>query len=82
MNGACCPEEDDKTVFSDQIVCLDVGIHVDGFIGDNAVTVDLSGKHENLVKASREALDNAITIMKPGITLGEIGKSTFLQKNN
>lgn len=75
MNGACCPEEDDKTVFSDQIVCLDVGVHVDGFIGDNAVTVDLSGKHEDLVKASREALDNAIAIMKPGITLGEIGKT-------
>jgi len=69
-----CPEEDDKTIFSDQIVCLDVGVHVDGFIGDNAVTVDLSGKHEDLVKASREALENAIKTVKVGVTLGEIGK--------
>jgi|TARA_Y100000310_G_C20693023_1_gene823650 methionyl aminopeptidase len=69
-----CPDEDDKTVFSDQVVSLDVGVHIDGFIGDNAVTVDLSGKHEDLVKASREALENAIKTIKVGVTLGEVGK--------
>ena len=70
-----CPDEEDKIVFSDQIACLDVGVHVDGFIGDNAVTVDLSGKYENLVKASKEALENAIKIIKVGVTLREIGKT-------
>jgi methionyl aminopeptidase len=70
-----CPDEDDKIVFSDQVACLDVGVHVDGFIGDNAVTVDLSGKNENLVKASREALENAIKTVKVGVTLGEIGRA-------
>lgn len=69
-----CPDEDDKTVFSGQIVSLDVGVHVDGFIGDTAVTVDLSGKHNDLVKASREALDNAIKTIKVGVALNEIGK--------
>ena len=70
-----CPDEEDKTVFSDQLVCLDVGVHVDGFIGDTAVTVDLSGKNEDLVKASREALENAIKTIKIGTTLSEIGKT-------
>ena len=70
-----CPDEDDKIIFSDQVVCLDVGVHVDGFIGDNAVTVNLSGKNEDLVKASREALENAIKTIKVGVTLGEIGKT-------
>ncbi|HJN57015.1 MAG TPA: type II methionyl aminopeptidase [Candidatus Woesearchaeota archaeon] len=69
-----CPDEDD-IIFSDQLACLDVGVHVDGYIGDNAVTVDLSGKNENLVKASKEALDNAISVVKPGVTLTEIGKA-------
>lgn len=69
-----CPEQDDKTVFKDQLVSIDIGVHIDGYIGDNALTVDLSGKNEDLVKASREALDNAIKIIKPGITLGEIGR--------
>lgn len=70
-----CPEEDDKTIFSGQIACLDVGVHIDGFIGDTAVTVDLSRKHEDLVKASRDALDNAIKAIKVGVTLAEIGKT-------
>ena len=70
-----CPEEDDKTVFSDQLICLDVGVHVDGFIGDTAVTIDLSGKYADLIKAAEEALDNAIKIIEVGTTLGEIGKT-------
>ncbi len=70
-----CPEEDDKTVFSDQVVCLDVGVHVDGFIGDTAATVDLSGKYTQLVKASEEALANAIRVIKPGAEIGEIGQA-------
>jgi len=69
-----CPDEEDKTIFSDQLVCLDVGVHVDGFIGDTAVTVDLSGKYNDLIKAAEEALQNALGIIKPGITLGEIGR--------
>ena len=69
-----CPDQDDKTVFEDQLVCLDVGVHIDGFIGDNACTVDLSGKHADLVKASRKALQEAEKILGPGIELGEIGR--------
>jgi len=69
-----CPDEDDKTIFSDQVVSLDVGAHVDGYIGDNAVTVDLSGKREKLIIAVREALDEALKIIRVGITTGEIGK--------
>ena len=69
-----CPDEEDKTIFSDQLVCLDVGVHVDGFIGDTAVTIDLSGKYNDLIKAAEEALDNAVKIIKPGVTLSEIGK--------
>jgi len=70
-----CAEPDDKTVFEDQLACLDVGVEVEGAIGDNALTVDLSGKHTELVKASREALNNAIKIIQIGTPLGEIGKT-------
>ncbi|HHE64831.1 MAG TPA: type II methionyl aminopeptidase, partial [Bacteroidetes bacterium] len=50
------------------------GAMVDGYIGDNALTVDL-GDNEKLVKASREALNNALKIVSPGVTLSEIGKT-------
>ena len=69
-----CPEDDDKIVFSEQIVSLDVGVHVDGCIGDNALTVDLSGNNKDLLKASEEALKAAIETVKVGVELRKIGK--------
>ncbi|MFH0978520.1 MAG: type II methionyl aminopeptidase [Candidatus Woesearchaeota archaeon] len=70
-----CAEPNDETVFDKQVCCLDVGVHIDGCIGDTACTVDLSGENAELVKASREALDNVSKIIRVGITLGEIGKT-------
>lgn len=61
--------------FKDELVNLDVGVHVDGCIGDNALTVDLSGNHSDLVKASKEALQNALKVIQIGTTLGDIGKA-------
>ena len=68
-----CPEDDNELVFSDQVVSLDVGVHVDGFIGDTACTVDLSGENSSLVKASLEALKAAIEKVKVGVKLSSIG---------
>jgi methionyl aminopeptidase len=69
-----CPEIDDSSVFNKQLASIDVGVHINGFIGDNALTVDLSGENSELVKASREALENALKKVSIGVTLGEIGK--------
>jgi methionyl aminopeptidase len=69
-----CADEDDELVLTDQLICLDVGVCVNGAIGDNATSVDLSGKYEKLLLAPRKALDSAISIIKPDITLSEIGK--------
>jgi methionyl aminopeptidase len=74
-----CPLADDMTVFKEtDIIKLDCGVHVDGFIADNARTIifkDNSRYDElnNIKKASEEALKNALSIIKPGATLGEIG---------
>lgn len=70
-----CPEDEDKTVFSDQLISLDVGVHVDGCIGDNACSVDLSGSNTELVEASQEALKAAIEVVKVGVKLSTIGKA-------
>jgi len=69
------PDHDDDTTFDGNIACLDVGAHIDGCVGDNALTVDLSGKYGTLVKASKEALDAAIRTVRVGATLGEIGRA-------
>jgi len=69
-----CAEPDDSTIFENQVVSLDVGVHVDGCMGDNACTIDLSGAHSDLVKASREAVNNAMKVVQIGTPVNEIGK--------
>jgi len=69
-----CPNLDDDIIFKDQVASLDIGVHINGAIGDNARTIDLSGNHAELIKASEEALDNALKTVKAGVTLGQIGK--------
>ena len=56
------------------LVKLDVGAHVKGFIGDNAVTVEVgTNKYGDLIRASKEALEVAIDIVKPGVAINKIG---------
>jgi len=66
------PARDDETEFGEEMVCLDVGVHVDGYIADAATTVDLSGTPD-LVEAAEEALDVAIDAVAPGVDTGYIG---------
>ncbi|WOF16692.1 type II methionyl aminopeptidase [Methanoplanus sp. FWC-SCC4] len=54
------------------VVKVDMGVHIDGYVADTAMTVDL-GKNDLLVEASRSALNTAISMVKPGVTTGEIG---------
>jgi methionyl aminopeptidase len=65
--------DDDATLDGSEVVNIDVGVHVDGYIGDTAVTVDLSGDHGDLVDASADAVANALDIVEPGLNVGEIG---------
>ncbi|MDG6256684.1 MAG: type II methionyl aminopeptidase [Methanomicrobiaceae archaeon] len=66
--------EDDRTFAASDLVKVDLGVHVEGYIADTALTVDL-GKNDLLVEASRAALDRAIAMVRPGVTVGEIGAS-------
>jgi len=70
-----CPTEETDIILDDQLACLDIGVHVNGFIGDCACTVDLSGQYSDLVKASKEALLNASKIIQIGTELREIGRT-------
>jgi methionyl aminopeptidase len=66
------PGPEDPSVFAENMVKLDIGVHVDGYIADAALTVDLSG-HPEMVEASREALDAAIELVRPGTNTSELG---------
>ena len=69
------PELNDETVFGEKdVVKVDVGTHYNGYIGDNAETVDLSGENGKLVEASSQALENALSKVKAGAKSNEISR--------
>jgi len=67
------PEPGEDMLFSNQLLKLDVGICVNGAIGDCAGTVDLSGKYKHLINAAEAALAAAESMVKVGVTVSEIG---------
>ncbi len=66
------PSFNDKSVFGKEMVKLDIGVHIDGYIADTAITVDLSGNPE-LVKAAESALGEAIKFIRAGVNTSDIG---------
>lgn len=63
---------DERIFAKGDVVKLDLGVQIDGYIADTATTIDL-GNNTLLLEASREALEAAIRAVKPGVTAGEIG---------
>jgi len=67
------PSPDEERLFAaGDLVKLDIGTHIEGYIADTAVTVDL-GDHASLCEASRAALDAAINVVAPEVVVSEIG---------
>ena len=66
------PKKEDTDVFGEDMVKLDIGVHIDGYIADTAITVDLSG-HPELVDAAEAALEAAIQAVHAGINTAELG---------
>jgi len=65
-----------ETFHTGDVVKLDVGVHIDGYIGDNALTVEIgSDKYGKMIEASREALNTAIEVASPGVNVGIIGQA-------
>lgn len=68
------PAPDEETVFRSQdVVCLDIGVHVDGFVADGATTVDLSGQHTALIESAEDALSTALDAVESGVDVRDIG---------
>lgn len=71
----CSPPGDLTVIKAGDIVKLDCGTQVDGYVTDNATTVDLrDGDNSLLCAASKMALENAIAVMGPGVSLTEVGR--------
>jgi|Deesub1362A_J573_1020465.scaffolds.fasta_scaffold02757_6 methionyl aminopeptidase len=56
------------------LVKIDLGVHVDGYIADTATTIRVGGGDEEIIKVAEEALQSAIEIIRSGVETREIGK--------
>jgi len=69
------PDINDTLTFKEgDLVKIDIGTHVDGYIGDTAFTVKLGEKSHPLIEASKDALEQFIKEIIPGKTVGEMSK--------
>ena len=59
--------EGDMVLKNGDLVKIDVGVHIKGHIGDNALTFEVGNKnnHTDQIKAAREARDASIELMHP-----------------
>ena len=62
-----------RVIGEKDIVKVDIGVHVEGFIADRAITFDLSSENEKLLEASERALENAVSVVKAGVNVEKIG---------
>jgi len=64
----------DFVLKSGDYVKVDIGCHIEGCIADSAYTVKVDESDDDLIKATQEALKNAIAAVEPGVKTNYIGK--------
>ena len=69
------PDARDETMFkTDDLVKVDFGVHVNGWISDNAYTVCIGKKTHPLIEASEKALEAALKAVKAGVRVSDISE--------
>jgi methionyl aminopeptidase len=70
------PLETDPSVIDEgDVVKVDYGVHIDGYIADTAVTVTFNPMYQSLLEATERALRAAIDIVMKDRRTGEIGRA-------
>jgi len=66
---------DEKVVSDTDLVKIDLGAQVNGYIADTAVTVCYDPQYDSLVQAAEDALKNAMSMIKIGVKSSNIGRT-------
>lgn len=68
--------EDDHLEFKEgDVVKIDVGVHVDGYIADTASTIEIeTDKYSDLIESSKETLEKVIDVARHGMEVRILGK--------
>jgi methionyl aminopeptidase len=65
---------DETTVNENDVLKIDIGVQVEGYIADTAVTVSYDPRQEALIKTAENALNEAVRIARVHTKANEIGK--------
>ena len=69
------PQDDDGSVLNElDVVKVDFGVHVDGYVTDTSTTLTFNPEHELMIEATKSALDAAIETVKRDRRVGEVGR--------
>ncbi len=66
---------DPITITDSDLVKIDLGTQINGYIADTAVTVCQDAQYERLIQAAEEALSNAMSMIKVGVKASDIGRT-------
>jgi len=58
---------DPKTVSDSDLIKIDLGAQINGYIADTAVTVNYDSQYYSLVQAAENALEAAMSMIKSGV---------------
>ena len=68
------PTDDPTVIQEGDVVKVDIGVHIDGYIADTASTVSFDPELDTLVEASRESLNKALLLIRPKTNSKDLGK--------
>ena len=68
----------DRVVAEGDIVSVDVGVEIENYFADGAVTVGvgkISNEAQKLIDVTRESLEHAVAVLRSGVRLSEIARA-------
>jgi methionyl aminopeptidase len=66
---------DQITISDDDLVKIDLGAQINGYIADTAVTVCYNPEFDNLVQTAELSLNNAMSMIKAGVKSSDVGRT-------
>ncbi|MDA4129993.1 MAG: type II methionyl aminopeptidase [Thaumarchaeota archaeon] len=66
--------DDQKVIPQNSIVKVDLGVHINGYIADTAITLCYNDDLLDMVEATKSGLAEGLKIIRPGVRTGEVGK--------
>ena len=66
---------DTKTVSDTDLVKIDLGAQINGYIADTAVTVNYDPQYDQMVQTAEDALQSAMSMIKSGVKSKDVGRT-------